>query len=214
MCIPAVGRGQSGTRHCVHGVMSPFSGFLFRVENCLMETVCVSEQHDVQLDYYGKRLATASSDRMIKIFDVSPDQTQHQLSATIQAHEGPVWQVAWAHPKFGRCSMMPVYDCIACPRTRPACVHACARRACKALRAPDPVQRLHVAPHQQAGPLFDLNRTGVFVCVRAAFWPRAPTTARYVFGGKPSRNSGPRFTSTPTTSLRSTASALRRTRWA
>jgi len=56
----------------------------------------------VQLDYYGKRLATCSSDRIIKIFDVTPDQTQHQLSAHFQAHEGPVWQVAWAHPKFGR----------------------------------------------------------------------------------------------------------------
>ena len=60
------------------------------------------QQHDVQLDYYGKRLATCSSDRIIKIFDVTPDQTQHQLSAHFQAHEGPVWQVAWAHPKFGR----------------------------------------------------------------------------------------------------------------
>lgn len=67
-------------------------------------------QHDVQLDYYGKRLATASSDRMIKIFDVSPDQTQHQLSASIQAHEGPVWQVAWAHPKFGSILASCSYD--------------------------------------------------------------------------------------------------------
>ena len=67
-------------------------------------------QHDVQLDYYGKRLATASSDRMIKIFDVSPDQAQHQLSASIQAHEGPVWQVAWAHPKFGSILASCSYD--------------------------------------------------------------------------------------------------------
>jgi protein transport protein SEC13 len=68
------------------------------------------QQHDVQLDYYGKRLATCSSDRMIKIFDVSPDQTHHQLSATIQAHEGPVWQVAWAHPKFGSILASCSYD--------------------------------------------------------------------------------------------------------
>ncbi len=30
--------------------------------------------HDVQLDYYGKRIATASSDRGIKIFEVAGDQ--------------------------------------------------------------------------------------------------------------------------------------------
>lgn len=30
--------------------------------------------HDVQLDYYGRRLATASSDRCIKVFDVASDQ--------------------------------------------------------------------------------------------------------------------------------------------
>jgi protein transport protein SEC13 len=30
--------------------------------------------HDVALDYYGRRLATASSDRCIKVFDVAGDQ--------------------------------------------------------------------------------------------------------------------------------------------
>ena len=30
--------------------------------------------HDVALDYYGRRLATASSDRCIKVFDVVGEQ--------------------------------------------------------------------------------------------------------------------------------------------
>ena len=30
--------------------------------------------HDAEFDYYGKRLATCSSDRMIKIFDVVGEQ--------------------------------------------------------------------------------------------------------------------------------------------
>ncbi|XP_055828641.1 protein transport protein SEC13 homolog B-like [Solanum dulcamara] len=55
--------------------------------------------HDVAMDYYGKRLATASSDCTIKITGVSSSSSQ-QL-ATISGHQGPVWQVAWAHPKFG-----------------------------------------------------------------------------------------------------------------
>lgn len=38
-------------------------------------------------------------DRTIKIYNVS--ETSYELSATLQGHEGPVWQVAWSHPKFG-----------------------------------------------------------------------------------------------------------------
>lgn len=33
-------------------------------------------QHDAQLDYYGKRLATCSSDRMVKVFDVVDGEPQ------------------------------------------------------------------------------------------------------------------------------------------
>lgn len=40
-----------------------------------------------------------STDRTVKIYNVS--ETSYQLSATLQGHEGPVWQVSWAHPKFG-----------------------------------------------------------------------------------------------------------------
>ncbi|SCU92094.1 LADA_0F14290g1_1 [Lachancea dasiensis] len=55
--------------------------------------------HDAVLDYYGKRLATCSSDKTIKIFEVENDV--HKLVETLHGHEGPVWQVDWAHPKFG-----------------------------------------------------------------------------------------------------------------
>lgn len=41
---------------------------------------------------------------------VSPDQSQHSLSANIAAHEGPIWQVAWAHPKFGSILASCSYD--------------------------------------------------------------------------------------------------------
>lgn len=33
--------------------------------------------HDAQLDYYGSRLATASSDRTIRLFKVTGDQHSH-----------------------------------------------------------------------------------------------------------------------------------------
>lgn len=55
--------------------------------------------HDAQLDYYGRKLATCSSDRTIKVFDIVGDNHTHL--ADLRGHEGPVWQVCWAHPKFG-----------------------------------------------------------------------------------------------------------------
>ena len=44
-------------------------------------------------------MATCSSDRTIKIFDVSGEQ--QTLVANLTGHDGPVWMCAWAHPKFG-----------------------------------------------------------------------------------------------------------------
>lgn len=38
--------------------------------------------HDVQMDYYGKRLATCSSDRTIKVFSVTGDQHTHLADLT------------------------------------------------------------------------------------------------------------------------------------
>lgn len=58
--------------------------------------------HDAQMDFYGRRMATCSSDRSIKIFTVNRDGT-HKHDATLEGHEGPVWRVAWAHPsKHGK----------------------------------------------------------------------------------------------------------------
>ncbi|XP_046355207.2 protein SEC13 homolog [Haliotis rufescens] len=64
--------------------------------------------HDAQLDYYGIRLATCSSDRSIKIFDVR--NNQQTLVSDLRGHEGPVWQVAWAHPMFGNLLASCGYD--------------------------------------------------------------------------------------------------------
>jgi WD40 repeat protein len=102
--------------------------------------VCSPSQHDAQMDYYGKRLATCSSDRSVKVFDVpasgepvfvadlkgcvaatfvcaarvGPCHPRYGSYLTLICttvslfctgcvcrHEGPVWEVAWAHPKFG-----------------------------------------------------------------------------------------------------------------
>lgn len=64
--------------------------------------------HDAVLDYYGRRLATCSSDKTIKIFEV--EGQEHRLVETLKGHEGAVWCVAWAHPKYGNILASSSYD--------------------------------------------------------------------------------------------------------
>lgn len=64
--------------------------------------------HDAQMDYYGKRLATASSDATVRIFDV--EGSNHTLVQELKGHDGPVWEVAWAHPSFGNIVASCSYD--------------------------------------------------------------------------------------------------------
>lgn len=68
------------------------------------QTVYVDTQHDdmvhdAQLDYYGTKLATSSSDRTIKVYDVSGNS--YNLNATLTGHSGPIYQLSWSHPKYG-----------------------------------------------------------------------------------------------------------------
>ncbi|KAK8084930.1 protein transporter sec-13 [Apiospora hydei] len=65
-------------------------------------------QHDAVLDYYGRRLATCSSDKTIKIFEIE-GETQ-RLTETLKGHEGAVWCVSWAHPKYGNILASAGYD--------------------------------------------------------------------------------------------------------
>ena len=64
--------------------------------------------HDVQMDYYGTRFATCSSDRTIKIY--SSASGTNTLEATLDGHDAAVWQVSWAHPSFGNYLASCSYD--------------------------------------------------------------------------------------------------------
>jgi protein transport protein SEC13 len=64
--------------------------------------------HDAVLDYYGRRLATCSSDRTVKIYEVEGD-TNRPLE-TLKGHDSAVWSVSWAHPKFGSILASAGYD--------------------------------------------------------------------------------------------------------
>ena len=68
----------------------------YLISLCALACVFTHEHPSFPLTY---RLATASSDKTVKIFDVTGEI--YHNSATLTGHDGPVWQVSWAHPKFG-----------------------------------------------------------------------------------------------------------------
>jgi len=55
--------------------------------------------HDVKPDYYSKYLASCSSDRTVKIYELKDNK--YTFVTDLKGHQGPVWQVSWAHPRFG-----------------------------------------------------------------------------------------------------------------
>eukprot|EP01084_Bolivina_argentea_P147582 258180_1 len=57
--------------------------------------------HDVAIDFYGKTLASASSDRIIRIFEIINEKKKHILIGELKGHNGPIWKLSWAHPKYG-----------------------------------------------------------------------------------------------------------------
>jgi nucleoporin SEH1 len=83
--------------------------------------------HDVAYDFYGKRLVTCSSDQRMKvreyaeendiwedvdnwkvhgISDYSSDKVDYDIDLSycpmIQAHDGSILRVTWAHPEYGQ----------------------------------------------------------------------------------------------------------------
>eukprot|EP01084_Bolivina_argentea_P199955 342007_1 len=64
-----------------------------------IDTEHVEMVHDAQLNYYSTKLATASSDRTVQVYEIVGEV--HNKPTVLTGHEGPVWQVCWAHPKFG-----------------------------------------------------------------------------------------------------------------
>lgn len=73
-----------------------------------LDTSSLGLLHDVQLDYYGKRLAAGSGDGTVNIWDITDGQ--QKPVGLLKGHEGPVWKVSWAHPKFGSLLATCGYD--------------------------------------------------------------------------------------------------------
>ncbi|KAL7528963.1 hypothetical protein ACHAXR_002721 [Thalassiosira sp. AJA248-18] len=70
---------------------------------------------DMAFDYYGRRFATASGDRTVRVWDLNSDglwassslgsgggNTNSSHTNEWQAHRGAVHRISWAHPEFGQ----------------------------------------------------------------------------------------------------------------
>ncbi|KAK6748439.1 hypothetical protein RB195_001206 [Necator americanus] len=77
--------------------------------SCKIDTAHTDIIHDAQLNYFGNRLATCSSDRLVKIFEVKANGYIVPI-AELAGHSGPVWQLSWAHPDFGALLASAGYD--------------------------------------------------------------------------------------------------------
>jgi nucleoporin SEH1 len=60
--------------------------------------------YDIAFDHYGRRIATCSADRTVKIFDLNENgewTTSNDLGSGWKAPSG-VTSISWAHPEFGQ----------------------------------------------------------------------------------------------------------------
>lgn len=76
--------------------------------NASFETGHTDLIHDVQIDYFGKLIATASSDHSIKIFEAN--NNKQTLIVDLKGHTAPIWRISWAHPKYGTMLASCGYD--------------------------------------------------------------------------------------------------------
>ncbi|KAI1732113.1 nucleoporin SEH1 [Ditylenchus destructor] len=64
--------------------------------------------HHVEFDFYGKRVATVSSDKVVCIWDKTP--TGWVKTAWWKKHGGAVWKARFAHPEYGQILATSSFD--------------------------------------------------------------------------------------------------------
>ncbi|CAK9438246.1 uncharacterized protein LODBEIA_P24920 [Lodderomyces beijingensis] len=62
--------------------------------------------HDIKYDFYGKTIATSSSDQHIKTFDLDASTSSWVLNDSWKAHDSSIVRVSWAHPEFSNSKLL------------------------------------------------------------------------------------------------------------
>ncbi|CDO95642.1 unnamed protein product [Kluyveromyces dobzhanskii CBS 2104] len=66
--------------------------------------------HDISYDFYGRRVATCSSDQHVKVFKLDKETNEWELSESWKAHDSSILSLDWAAPEFGRIIASVSYD--------------------------------------------------------------------------------------------------------
>jgi nucleoporin SEH1 len=73
-----------------------------------MDFVVLKPKHsdivnDIVFNYYGKRFASCSSDKSIKIWTLDDVKGEwYAEDVANRAHQDSIWRLSWAHPEFGQ----------------------------------------------------------------------------------------------------------------
>eukprot|EP01087_Luapelamoeba_hula_P014439 TRINITY_DN4224_c0_g1_i1.p1 TRINITY_DN4224_c0_g1~~TRINITY_DN4224_c0_g1_i1.p1 ORF type:complete len:525 (+),score=64.80 TRINITY_DN4224_c0_g1_i1:115-1689(+) len=93
--------------------MRRVSGGVVSMPEHVVQTAHEEMVHCVRYDFYGKRLATCSSDQRIKVWELAPDSDNiptWRITAEWRAHKGSVWKVEWLDPQFGSVLLSCSFD--------------------------------------------------------------------------------------------------------
>ncbi|GAV56380.1 hypothetical protein ZYGR_0BB01570 [Zygosaccharomyces rouxii] len=66
--------------------------------------------HDVAYDFYGRHVASCSSDQHIKVFRLEKETGEWQLSDSWRGHDSSIVSLDWASPEYGRIIASASYD--------------------------------------------------------------------------------------------------------
>ncbi|KAK6454486.1 WD40-repeat-containing domain protein [Scheffersomyces xylosifermentans] len=125
--------------------------------------------HDVKYDFYGKHIATASSDQHIKVFDLDSSTSSWVLNDSWKAHDSSIVKVSWAHPEFSSSKILAScsYDrTVKVWQEQPDELHGSGRRWIKlatlAIESYGPIYDVVFAPNHLGLKLGCVGSDGVF----------------------------------------------------
>ncbi|CAH2350446.1 nucleoporin Seh1p [[Candida] railenensis] len=125
--------------------------------------------HDIKYDFYGKHIATASSDQHLKVFDLDSSTSTWVLNDSWKAHDSSVVKVSWAHPEF--CSSKILASCsydrtVKIWQEQPDELHGSGRRWIKlatlAIESYGPIYDVEFAPNHLGLKLGCIGSDGIF----------------------------------------------------